>query len=496
MRLDAHARPVAERAAVVAPVAPDLAALVAHYQRELRLLDWRLDVSYAPDLADVKGRQVWGLCYPVPDNKSARIVIRDPSTPPKGATPEQAAAQVVETVVHELTHLHFAPFGNVTPAAIAAEEQAVWALAEALIRAKGTPEEAMYARAMLAQIDASKGRASVGPAQNDVTSAIGAALRARFPSDGENCHGPWVQDTFASSVVYELAGVLYELAFTFDGTTATLGAEPVRVIRSYSPAPASAPPVLAPAAPMSRAASAPAGDAPMSAPALSQKLIAMLIETAASGDKKAAPIAAAVLSELLGAAPAEEPKPADPPADAPPPPAARLAPVTVTGSEPDALLAFGRVALALLGKTDPGEGIAEIARRSALAVDLETREGALARDREVLELTERKALVANLVTLRAETPHTSGLALGTLVPRLMSEPIAELRARVTAMTAARPAGAGARAVPAAAPSEGGRTMVVQGKSVELTADEVRKCKAMGCEPEDYAALKLARDGGN
>ena len=347
MRRDAHARPVAERSAVVAPVAPDLAALVAHYQRELRLLDWRLDVSYAPDLADVKGRQVWGLCYPVPDNKSARIVIRDPSTPPKGATPEQAAAQVVETVVHELTHLHFAPFGNITPAAIAAEEQAVWALAEALIRAKGTPDEAMYARAMLAQIDASKGRASVGPAQNDVTSALGAALRARFPSDGENCQGPWVQDTFASSVVYEVAGVLYELAFTFDGTTATLGAEPVRVIRSYSPAPASAPPVLAPAAPMSRAASAPAGDAPMSAPALSQKLIAMLIETAASGDKKAAPIAAAVLSELLGAAPAaEEPKPADPPADAPPPPAARVAPVTVTGSEPDALLAFGRVALA------------------------------------------------------------------------------------------------------------------------------------------------------
>lgn len=483
MRRDAHARPVAERAAVAAPVAPDLAALVAHYQRELRLLDWRLDVSYAPDLADVKGRQVWGLCYPVPDNKSARIVIRDPSTPPKGATPEQAAAQVVETVVHELTHLHFAPFGNVTPAAIAAEEQAVWALAEALIRAKGTPDEAMYARAMLAQIDASKGRASVGPAQNDVTSALGAALRARFPSDGENCQGPWVQDTFASSVVYEVAGVLYELAFTFDGTTATLGAEPVRVIRSYSPAPASAPPVLAPAAPMSRAASAPAGDAPMSAPALSQKLIAMLIETAASGDKKAAPIAAAVLSELLGAAPAaEEPKPADPPADAPPPPAARVAPVTVTGSEPDALLAFGRVALALLGKTDPGEGIAEIARRSALAVDLETREGALARDREVLELTERKALVANLVTLRAETPHTSGLAVGTLVPRLMAEPIAELRARVVALGGSAPKAPAARVVPGADPLE------------ELSERERAMCAEMKLDPATYAAHKARKVG--
>lgn len=484
MRRDAHARPVAERAAVAAPVAPDLAALVAHYQRELRLLDWRLDVSYAPDLADVKGRQVWGLCYPVPDNKSARIVIRDPSTPPKGATPEQAAAQVVETVVHELTHLHFAPFGNITPAAIAAEEQAVWALAEALIRAKGTPDEAMYARAMLAQIDASKGRASVGPAQNDVTSALGAALRARFPSDGENCQGPWVQDTFASSVVYEVAGVLYELAFTFDGTTATLGAEPVRVIRSYSPAPASAPPVLAPAAPMSRAASATNGESPM-ASALSESLVKMLIEAAASGDKKLAPLASAVLSELLGVGAA---KPAgDPPGDAPPaadtpPPAARVTPVTVTGSEPDALLAFGRVALALLGKTDPGEGIAEIARRSALAVDLETREGALARDREVLELTERKALVANLVTLRAETPHTSGLAAGTLVPRLMSEPIAELRARVVALGGSALKAPAARVVPGTDPLE------------SLSERERAMCAEMKLDPATYAAHKARKVG--
>lgn len=484
LRLDAHARPVAERAAVAAPIAPDLAALVAHYQRELRLLDWRLDVSYAPDLADVKGRQVWGLCYPVPDNKSARIVIRDPSTPPKGATPEQAAAQVVETVVHELTHLHFAPFGNVTPAAIAAEEQAVWALAEALIRAKGTPDEALYARAMLAQIDASKGRASVGPAQNDVTSAIGAALRARFPSDGESCQGPWVQDTFASSVVYELAGVLYEVGFTFDGTTATLGAEPVRVIRSYSPAPAPAAPapMSRQVTPKSRAATATNGEDDM-ASALSEDLVKMLIEAAASGDKKLAPLASAVLSELLGVG---APKPAaDPAADPPPaadsPAAARVAPVPAA-SEPDALLAFGRVALALLGKTDPGEAIAEIARRSALAVGVEEREAAVARDREVLELTERKALVANLVTLRAETPHTSGLAVGTLVPRLMAEPIAELRARVVALGGSAPKAPAARVVPGTDPLE------------SLSERERAMCAEMKLDPATYAAHKARKVG--
>lgn len=400
MRRDAHARPVAERAAVAAPVAPDLAALVAHYQRELRLLDWRLDVSYAPDLADSRGRPVWGLCYPTVDAKVATIVIRDPATPPDGATAEQAAKQVVETVVHELLHLHFAAFGTSSPAEIAHEEQVVWAISEALINAKGTPEEGLIARAMLAQIDRAKVKAS------------------------------------------------------------------------------------APSSPTSRAATA-SGDAPMSAPALSQKLIAMLIETAASGDKKAAPIAAAVLSELLGAAPSEEPKPADPPADAPAadappePPAARVVPAQ---AEPDALLAFGRVALALLGKTDPGEGIAEIARRSALAVDLETREGALARDREVLELTERKALVASLVTLRAETPHTSGLAVGTLVPRLMAEPIVELRARVTALGGTAPKAPVARVVPGADPIEG------------LSERERAMCAEMKLDPATYAAHKARKVG--
>ena len=104
---------------------PDLAALVTRYQDLLRLRDWRIDVAYKPDLATRDGRPVWGLCYPTVDSRSARIEIRDPSTPPAGVSLEDAAAQVVETVVHELVHLHFAPFGNSSPAEIAAEEQAV-----------------------------------------------------------------------------------------------------------------------------------------------------------------------------------------------------------------------------------------------------------------------------------------------------------------------------------------------------------------------------------
>lgn len=380
MRRDAHARPVAERAAVAAPVAPDLAALVAHYQRELRLLDWRLDVSYAPDLADTRGRPVWGLCYPTVDAKVATIVIRDPATPPDGATAEQAAKQVVETVVHELLHLHFAAFGTSSPAEIAHEEQVVWALAEALIKAKGTPDEAMYARAALVAIDRST-----------------AKVRAAKAQEKENMLDP------------------------------KLALEGLKIIT--------------------------AKDA-KGALELLNRLLA---------------------SALGGGAEAEEPAAEEPAAEEPaaePMPAARV--VVAPGEDALAGLAM-QAMLVLTGVSDPGEAIAEMARRSALAVGVEEREAAVARDRAVLELTERKALVASLVTLRAETPHTSGLAVGTLVPRLMAEPIAELRARVAAMTAARPV---ARVVPS-----------VDDADADITPAERAKCKKRGIDPNVYLATR-------
>lgn len=391
MRRDAHARPVAERAAVAAPVAPDLAALVAHYQRELRLLDWRLDVSYAPDLADTRGRPVWGLCYPTVDAKVATIVIRDPATPPDGATAEQAAKQVVETVVHELLHLHFAAFGTSSPAEIAHEEQVVWALAEALIKAKGTPDEAMYARAALVAIDRST-----------------AQIKVR-----------------AAAAAKETPKML----------DPKLALEGLKIITAQ--------------------------DA-KGALELLNRLLA---------------------SALGGEAEAEEPAAEEPAAEEPaaePMPAARV----VVAPGEDALAALGRAALALTGVSDPGEAIAEMARRSALAVGVEEREAAVARDRAVLELTERKALVASLVKVGAETPATSGLAVGTLVPRLMGEPIAELRARVAAMTAARPV---ARVVPPTDDAADG-----------LTPAERAKCKAKGIDPNVYLATRAgirARNAG-
>jgi hypothetical protein len=386
---------VAERAAVAAPIAPDLAALVAHYQRELRLLDWRLDVSYAPDLADSRGRPVWGLCYPTVDAKVATIVIRDPSTPPDGATSEQAARQVVETVVHELLHLHFAAFGTSSPAEIAHEEQVVWALAEALINAKDTPAEAMLARAAMVAIDRST-----------------AKVRAAKAQEKENMLDPKLA----------LEGLKIVTAKDAKGALDLLG----RLLASalggeVPPDPEDAPP--------------PAGDG--------------------GADETTEPAPAAAAARVVVAPPADK-----------------------------SLVVLGRAALALTGVSDPGEAIAEIARRSALAVDLEQREASVARDRAVLELTERKALVASLVKVGAETPATSGLATGTLAPRLMSEPIAELRARVAAMTAARPTAA--RVVP---PTD---------DPIEATPEVIAKCKAKGVDPKAYLATRAgirARNAG-
>jgi hypothetical protein len=134
--------------------APDLAELVAYYQKQLRLQDWRLDVSYEQNLCSPQGAPAWGVVYPLADAKRAKILIRDPATPPDGMTQEQAIAQVIETVVHELLHLHFAPFGNTSQEANVAEEQAVWAIAEALIVARGTPEESKIAARLVAKLDA------------------------------------------------------------------------------------------------------------------------------------------------------------------------------------------------------------------------------------------------------------------------------------------------------------------------------------------------------
>jgi hypothetical protein len=152
--------------------------MIADWQRTLRLLDWRIQARYVADLSTQRG-PVHGLCWPVADSKTAQIAIRDPQTPIGDADPS-----VEETVIHELIHLHFAPLAENTPAGITAEEQAVWALTEALAKPKNAGQRALLARAMVAALPS---HTRMQPLQGMVRSMIDpvvlAALKAAATSD-------------------------------------------------------------------------------------------------------------------------------------------------------------------------------------------------------------------------------------------------------------------------------------------------------------------------
>lgn len=123
---------------------PNLAKLLEHWQGLLRLRDWRIDARYVRDLSAPDGSPVHGLCSPFVDAKRAQILIRDPETPATKADPA-----VEETLIHELLHLHFAPLAENSGPGIAAEEQAVWAITEAIASVKDAGARARLARAVV-----------------------------------------------------------------------------------------------------------------------------------------------------------------------------------------------------------------------------------------------------------------------------------------------------------------------------------------------------------
>lgn len=159
---------------------PDLRALLERWQDTLRLRDWRIQIDYVPNLATPDGRPCTGLCTPFVDAKRARILIRDPQTPATKSDPS-----VEETLIHELLHLHFAPLAENTGAGIAAEEQAVWAITEAIASVKDVGVRARLARAFVnaAQKHAPQPRRGERTQQMDpiVIAALRAALTAEDP---------------------------------------------------------------------------------------------------------------------------------------------------------------------------------------------------------------------------------------------------------------------------------------------------------------------------
>ena len=110
-----------------------LQAMFAEWQKRLRLQDWKIYVEISRD-RDMKFEGNGGEVHWQIEAKQAVINIIDPIDYPPNTMAEQDMEQ---TLVHELLHLHFAPFDaeHNTPADVA-QEQAIHAIAEALVKLK------------------------------------------------------------------------------------------------------------------------------------------------------------------------------------------------------------------------------------------------------------------------------------------------------------------------------------------------------------------------
>lgn len=227
------------------------------------------------------------------------------------------------------------------------------------------------------------------------------------------------------------------------------------------------------------------GIAMASTEGLTPKLVSAALEAVASKDAKGGlGVLQQILAALLGGseeAPPSSSSPPDSSVGAPPDPAATAS----ADPKKDTMAAAARVAIALTGKTDPGEAMAELARRSTVAVDLESREATLAVDRATLESGERRKLVGELVKLGVELPATAwGDDKGTVpCARLAAEPIADLRARVALLAANAPS---KRSTPT--PPAGGGT-----NTHNLTPAQLAICAELKCDPAVFATLQAKRD---
>lgn len=337
---------------------------------------------------------------------------------------------------------------------------------------------------------------SSGPSMSDIARAIGEALAAKHPSsDPMSCGGPWVCEVYDATIVYELDGKLYEAPYQFDGSVATVG-EGVEVRRVYEP-------VVSPPAEenmkvnLKVLGAASALVRKLHKAGLAPKLILKTLAEGEGGDGsgEVAGVDIAALADFLGIAT----NPAQDPAgfvkelmskldeissklrgDAPAAPVAEAPVEEMATEEKKDEMAAARLMRDLMGVATFREGVLRLNDWRAIVRDHEAAAAKVASERAAIELTERTALVKRLQALKAETPHTSGLAEGKLCKRLADEPLSALRERVAVLEAA--VGARAPHVPQTASDSTG-----------LSDRELAMCSEMKIDPAQYAATKARRD---
>lgn len=105
------------------------------WQRTLKLLDWDVSVKLVPhrEMPDAIGHVRWDL-----DEKTADIRLIMPEDYPSGAL---RPYNIEETLVHELLHLHLVTFDMSDEPKRLALEQAINAIARALVKLKNASQQ-------------------------------------------------------------------------------------------------------------------------------------------------------------------------------------------------------------------------------------------------------------------------------------------------------------------------------------------------------------------
>ena len=103
------------------------------WQQILKLVDWDVSVKIVSREEIEEGAE--GRCDFVINNKTADISLIKPEGYPFDAL---RPYDIEQTLVHELLHLHFAPFNADTGLKAISQEQAINAIAGALVKLKNT----------------------------------------------------------------------------------------------------------------------------------------------------------------------------------------------------------------------------------------------------------------------------------------------------------------------------------------------------------------------
>lgn len=100
----------------------ELTRLTMKWAERLRLQDWDIKVRFAKK---GEGEDYWGVCIPSATTKEAVIIMQNPSRHKKAPDPDYYNADTEVTLVHELMHLHFAPFGFPTTSLKGQQEEVI-----------------------------------------------------------------------------------------------------------------------------------------------------------------------------------------------------------------------------------------------------------------------------------------------------------------------------------------------------------------------------------